>query len=107
MSAFHQVVKDLGLCVTLYEIVSIEGGTVYPGEGSARFRVVFRVVVFRPFTGEVLEGRLKKANSTGLHISIGFFEDIFIPEHLLQAGQNFYASPLCSSTQAISLRYRY
>jgi hypothetical protein len=32
------------LVVTLYEIISIEGGTVYPGEGSAHFHVVFRVV---------------------------------------------------------------
>ena len=67
-----KVIKDLGLVVTLYEIVSIEGGTVYPGEGSAHFHVVFRVVVFRPFEGEVIEGRLKKADRKGLYVSIGF-----------------------------------
>ena len=79
-----KVIKDLGLVVTLYEIISIEGGTVYPGEGSAHFHVVFRVVVFRPFVGEVLEGKLKKADKTGIYISVGFFSDIFVPEHLLQ-----------------------
>lgn len=79
-----KVIKDLGLVVTLYEIVSIEGGTVYPGEGSAHFHVVFRVVVFRPFEGEVIEGRLKKADRKGLYVSIGFFQDVFVPEHLLQ-----------------------
>lgn len=79
-----KVIKDLGLVVTLYEIISIEGGTLYPGEGSAHFHVVFRVVVFRPFVGEVLEGKLKKADKTGIYVSIGFFSDIFIPEHLLQ-----------------------
>ena len=79
-----KVIKDLGLVVTLYEIVSIEGGTVYPGEGSAHFHVVFRVVVFRPFEGEVIEGRLKKADRKGLYVSIGFFQDVIVPEHLLQ-----------------------
>ena len=67
-----KVIKDLGLVVTLYEIVSIEGGTVYPGEGSAHFHVVFRVVVFRPFIGEVLEGKLKRADRKGLYVSVGF-----------------------------------
>lgn len=79
-----KVVKDLGLVVTLYEIISIEGGTVYPGEGSAHFHVVFRVVVFRPFVGEVLEGKLKKSDKTGIYVSVGYFSDIFIPEHMLQ-----------------------
>ena len=79
-----KVIKDLGLVITLYEIVSIEGGTVYPGEGSAHFKVEFRVVVFRPFVGEIIEGTLKKADKTGLYVDIGFFSDIFVPEHLMQ-----------------------
>ncbi len=42
------------------------------------------MVVFRPFVGEVLEGKLKKADKSGIYVSIGYFSDIFIPEHLLQ-----------------------
>ena len=84
-----KVVKDLGLVVTLYEIVSIEGGTVYPGEGSAHFHVVFKAVVFRPFVGEVLEGVLKKADRKGLYVHLGFFNDVFVPEHMLQEPSAF------------------
>ena len=86
-----KVVKDLGLVVTLYEIVSIEGGTVYPGEGSAHFHVVFKVVVFRPFVGEVLEGVLIRADRKGLYVRLGFFNDVFIPEHMLQEPSAFDA----------------
>lgn len=84
-----KVVKDLGLVVTLYEIVSIEGGTVYPGEGSAHFHVVFKAVVFRPFVGEVLEGVLKKSDRKGLYVHLGFFNDVFVPEHMLQEPSAF------------------
>lgn len=84
-----KVVKDMGLVVTLYEIVSITGGTVYPGEGSAHFHVVFKAVVFTPFVGEVLEGTLKKADKKGLYVSLGFFDDVFIPEHMLQEPSTF------------------
>lgn len=37
----RQVVPDLGLCVTLYEILEVEGGAVYAGEGAALFTVKF------------------------------------------------------------------
>ena len=44
---------NLGLVVSLYDIASIEGGFVYPNDGAAYFTAKFRLVVFRPFPGEV------------------------------------------------------
>ncbi|OAE28249.1 hypothetical protein AXG93_4492s1400 [Marchantia polymorpha subsp. ruderalis] len=48
---FDKVLKDMGLCITLYDVRAVEGGFVFPGDGAPRFT---------------------------------FFEDIHIPEHLLQ-----------------------
>ena len=56
---FDKVIMDLGLVVTLYDILSIAGGHIYPSDASPYFDVVFRLVVFRPFLGEVLVGRIK------------------------------------------------
>ena len=36
---FVQVVKDLGLCITLYDVQKIDGGFVFPGDGAPRFTV--------------------------------------------------------------------
>lgn len=81
----------MGLCVTLYEITKVEGGAVYHAEGSALFSVHFSLVreqsqtpaaalacaalltpraqvVFRPFVGEVLTGRIKSADAYGLRV---------------------------------------
>jgi hypothetical protein len=38
--------------------VSLEGGHVYPNDGAAYFKACFRLVVFRPFVGQVLVGTL-------------------------------------------------
>lgn len=38
--------------------VCAEGGHVYPNDGAAYFKARFRLVVFRPFVGEVLVGTL-------------------------------------------------
>jgi DNA-directed RNA polymerase subunit E'/Rpb7 len=53
-----KVIPDLGLAVTIYDIISIGGGHIYPNDGAAYFRVVFRLVIFRPFAGEVIIGRI-------------------------------------------------
>lgn len=57
-----KVVPDLGLIVTVYDILEIGGGFIYPSDGAAIFDVNFRLVVFRPFVGEVLVGRLVKSS---------------------------------------------
>lgn len=130
------MIPDLGVGVTLYEILDIQGGTIYPLEGAAMFKVTFSLVrfgsvtnswrvlpapaltqthcasqvVFRPFVGEVMTGRIVSADRRGLQvcafavpssmrkdcrltlemhrvgdqISLGFFDDVFIPSTALQ-----------------------
>ncbi|MEW5306280.1 MAG: hypothetical protein WDW38_009122 [Sanguina aurantia] len=79
-----KVIPDLGLVITVYDVTSIEGGFVYPNDGAAYFKTVFRLVIFRPFLGEVLVGKLKSSSRAGLTISLDFFDDVFVPEHALQ-----------------------
>jgi DNA-directed RNA polymerase subunit E'/Rpb7 len=82
---FDRVIPQLGLVVTLYDVLSIEGGFIHPNDGAAYFKVEFRVVVFRPFVGEVITGKLRACGKEGLYISLGeFFDDVFVPEHALQ-----------------------
>ncbi|CAL5223770.1 g6335 [Coccomyxa viridis] len=84
-----KVLHDLGLVITIYDILSIEGGFIYPSDGAAHYTVKFRLVVFRPFINEVLTGRLTRCDKEGLHVSLDFFDDIFIPEHALKDPQHF------------------
>ena len=68
-----QVVNDLGLVITIYDITHIDGGFIYPSDGAAHYDVRFKLVVFRPFPGEVIAGRLarstRRAGQTGLYTS--------------------------------------
>ncbi|CAG9462270.1 unnamed protein product [Pedinophyceae sp. YPF-701] len=80
----NKVVPDVGLIVTLYDILSIKGGDIHAGESSPMYTCVFRLVVFRPLVGEVLNGQVKRCTRAGVHMTLGFFEDILIPEHCLQ-----------------------
>jgi DNA-directed RNA polymerase III subunit RPC8 len=49
----NKVILDVGLCISLFDFIEVGDPFVYPAEGSAHQRVKFRMVVFRPFAGEV------------------------------------------------------
>lgn len=57
-----KVVRDLGLVITIFDILDIQGGFVFPSDGAAHFDTKFRVVVFKPFVGEVLVGKLQSCD---------------------------------------------
>uniref|UniRef100_A0A1J3D2F2 DNA-directed RNA polymerase subunit n=1 Tax=Noccaea caerulescens TaxID=107243 RepID=A0A1J3D2F2_NOCCA len=78
-----KVLANLGLCVSVYDIKSVEGGFVLPGDGAATYQVGFRIVVFRPFVGEVIAAKLKESDANGLRLTLGFFEDIYVPAPLI------------------------
>jgi len=84
-----KVIAKLGLCVSLYDIRSIKGGFIFPSDGAPTYTVVFRLIMFRPFEGEIIAAKLKESNSTGLRLSLGFFDDIYIPGQLFPDRSSF------------------
>jgi DNA-directed RNA polymerase III subunit RPC8 len=44
------------------------------------------MVVFRPFKGEVMLGRIRSSTPAGINLRTDFFDDIFIPFEELPEG---------------------
>lgn len=82
----NHVIPGVGLCVCLYDILEADDGLIKPGDGSVFVKTQFRMVVFKPFVGEVLIGWISQNLSEGIKVKLGFFDDIFIPKHLLFEG---------------------
>ncbi|XP_027346875.1 DNA-directed RNA polymerase III subunit RPC8 [Abrus precatorius] len=91
-----KVIANLGLCIYVYDIISIEGGFVFPGDGAPTYTVVFNLVMFRPFVGEIITARLLSSDADGLRLTLGFFEDIYVPAHHLPNPNHFVAEPVNS-----------
>lgn len=85
----NKVVFNVGLCLLLYDILTIEDSFIFPGDGSTHTKVSFRFVVFRPFVDEVMLGVVKTSNSEGIFVSMDFFDEIFIPGNRLQINSKF------------------
>ena len=74
---------DCGLVISVYDILDAKDPIVHPAEGCCHQQLTFRVVVFKPFVGEILVGKLIESSEQGIKLSVKFFDDIFIPFYLL------------------------
>ena len=85
----NKVVPDLGLCITLYDILHVGESQLYPGSGAHHTAVEFRLIVFRPYIGEIMTGTVVASDTTGVRVSLGFFDEIHVPARLLQKPSSF------------------
>ena len=75
--------------MTLIPQKKIGDALIYPGSGCAHTEVTFRMIVFRPFIGEIIVGKVRSCSRQGIKVSLEFFEDILIPPYLMQPGSKF------------------
>lgn len=76
----NKVIIGIGLAISVWDIVEVGDPLVDAGESMALLQVSFRIIVFRPFSGQILVGRIRRAGSEGLSVSLPrFFDDILIP----------------------------
>lgn len=79
-----KVIHKVGLVLGLFDILKFSEGLIGHGTGIVNVHVDFRLVVFRPFKGEILQGRIVANDEYGIRITMDFFDDIFVPgPHML------------------------
>ncbi|WWC59584.1 uncharacterized protein I303_102141 [Kwoniella dejecticola CBS 10117] len=79
----NKLVPDKGLALSLFDILTAEDGKVTWGNGLMYYKVSFRLMLFAPFVGEVIVGRVSSTTKSYIRISLGFFQDIYILPSLL------------------------
>ncbi|XP_032520499.2 DNA-directed RNA polymerase III subunit RPC8 [Danaus plexippus] len=85
----NKVVLNVGLCIALFDITNIGHSYIFPGDGSSHTEVIFRYIVFRPLVEEILIGKIRSCSRDGVHVTMGFFDDILIPVNALQHPSRF------------------
>ncbi|GFF38393.1 hypothetical protein IFM46972_05534 [Aspergillus udagawae] len=82
----NKVIQKIGLCIGFYDLLESSDGLIGHGTGLVNVNVKFRLIVFRPFKGEILLGKISSATQQGIKIGVEFFNDILIPPDLLLDG---------------------
>lgn len=60
----NTIFQELGLCICLFDILSMGDCIILPSDSNFHIKVKFRYVVFRPNIDEILVGKNKKNLST-------------------------------------------
>jgi DNA-directed RNA polymerase subunit E'/Rpb7 len=93
---FDRIRADGRYIVSVISINSIGEGKVLPSTGQARFKTSYTAVVFKPFKGEVMDGRVTNVNKVSYlilridapaHSQMGFFAmvgplQVFVSSHV-------------------------
>lgn len=83
----NKIIPHIGLCITVYDLLSVDEGQIKTGDGAAYINVTFRVIVFKPVVGEIITGWISKCTAEGIRVSLlGLFDEIFIPQNMLFEG---------------------
>jgi DNA-directed RNA polymerase III subunit RPC8 len=86
----NRVLMDVGLVVCRYgDCLKITNGSCVPGDGGSHHECLFRLCIFRPFVEEVCLGKIVKSTADGIQVSLGFFQDIFIPAYWMLRPSHF------------------
>eukprot|EP01095_Lingulamoeba_sp_RSL-Kostka_P013031 TRINITY_DN5278_c0_g1_i1.p1 TRINITY_DN5278_c0_g1~~TRINITY_DN5278_c0_g1_i1.p1 ORF type:complete len:184 (-),score=33.22 TRINITY_DN5278_c0_g1_i1:85-636(-) len=84
----NKIIPDHGLVIGIYKILNISDGLVKITEGYSTVEVLFQLIMFKPFPGEVIRGSIFKNTENAIICDIGFFSDIIIkPNQLLEGSQ--------------------
>ncbi|KAJ8959504.1 hypothetical protein NQ318_022201 [Aromia moschata] len=77
----NKVVLNVGLCIALFDILSLQESFIFPGDGASHTRALHRRDIDWQ-NKELQRGR-------GVHVTLGFFDDILIPPSALQHPSKF------------------
>eukprot|EP00091_Calanus_sinicus_P023369 TRINITY_DN7851_c0_g1_i2.p2 TRINITY_DN7851_c0_g1~~TRINITY_DN7851_c0_g1_i2.p2 ORF type:complete len:119 (-),score=49.63 TRINITY_DN7851_c0_g1_i2:382-693(-) len=58
----NKVMINVGLCLSLHDILEVGESFLFPGDGASHTKVRFRMLVFRPQMEEVLTGKIKSCS---------------------------------------------
>lgn len=66
---FHD--KDLGTVIAVLDVLNVSDGIIIPGDGSAYYKSLFKLIVFRPDLQELVYGTIEEITSFGAFMDMG------------------------------------
>ncbi|KAL9090752.1 MAG: hypothetical protein Q9159_001808 [Coniocarpon cinnabarinum] len=95
----NRVIHGVGLCICFFDLLSASDGVIDNAAGQTGVNVSakFRMLVFRPFRGEIMHAQIAESTENGIRLSMDFFDDILVPPSHLFANTKFVQPSTTSS----------
>jgi len=89
----NKVLHEHGLAITIAEVDGVDAPRIFPDDGGTYTKVTFKLLIFRPSIAETIVGRVGYADDSGFLVTLGFFQDIFVPKSELPPGTTLVKEP--------------
>ncbi|KAJ3007175.1 DNA-directed RNA polymerase III subunit RPC8, partial [Thoreauomyces humboldtii] len=85
----NKILQNVGLGIRVWDVLEASDEMVHMvQDGSSQSKVTFRLVVFRPFKSEIIQGKV--VSHDPINGVRGFFDDILIPPPFLMQPAKFH-----------------
>jgi len=78
--------KDVGMAISVSEVISIGDGIIIPGDGAAYYDTKFKIIAFKPELNEVVLGTISEITDFGAFMNIGPLDGMI---HISQTMDDF------------------
>ncbi|KAF2196883.1 DNA-directed RNA polymerase III polypeptide, partial [Delitschia confertaspora ATCC 74209] len=85
----NKVLQKVGLCICMWDLLEASEGLIGHGTGLVNVNVECRMVVFRPFRGEIIQGKIKDSDEKGITIDLDFTCEVYVPGSNLPSNSSF------------------
>ncbi len=85
----NKIIPNTGCSLAFCELLSFDQGYILHNDGSSYHNTVFKVIVFRPLIGEILQGIVSRSTKGGIFIQCDQFYDILIPPRCMPSSMTY------------------
>lgn len=86
----NKIINNVGCCIRVWDIATCSDPIVLACmNGAYQSSVTFRMIVFRPFIGQIITGKIIQSTADGIRMSLDFFDDIVIPSVWMKPDTKF------------------
>ena len=73
------IAPNHGLGIMVSKLDDVGAPRIFQEDGGTYVKVKCRLIVFNPYINEIIQGEVAYCDKSGIRISLGFFEQVFIP----------------------------
>eukprot|EP00759_Apiculatamorpha_spiralis_P028610 PhF_6_TR31152/c0_g1_i2/m.45642/K03022/RPC8, POLR3H; DNA-directed RNA polymerase III subunit RPC8 len=89
------IVSQCGLVISVWGIEKMGVSSIVPGDGGSWTNTTFILCCFRPMKGAILTGVIVRQDALGIDLSVGFFDNVYVPKDFLQPTSVFDTTRKC------------
>eukprot|EP00835_Amoeboradix_gromovi_P004169 NODE_309_length_11266_cov_0.459479.p6 type:complete len:182 gc:universal NODE_309_length_11266_cov_0.459479:3079-3624(+) len=85
----NKIIPNVGCSLAFCELLEYDQGFILHNDGSSYHNSIFKIIVYRPLVGEILQGRISRSSKGGIFVQCQQFYDILVPPRCMPSNMEY------------------